>query len=263
MKYFHNIELQDSKITGLIVDPLANDPIFQNSDSGRIYFNSSTQTLRLNNGYQYIDISLPANFNNLIQTLGSNWITQNYTFNPTPYNELNNVSGLNANNSLFDVISQLDHAIKNVNGNSLMSLNDVIKTTPLETGNVIYYNGQNFTFTDINSIISDYGTLSLSNLNDVNLTNLADGNILVYNSASNKFKPASITYAQQDLQSTTAHTIHHTLNVQYCPIIIINAANNTAITDANITFTSINQIDIVLQTAAPIYVVLMATPSFT
>jgi len=263
MKYFHNIELQDSKITGLIVDPLSADPSFEQSDAGRIYFNSASQTLRLNNGQSYIDVSIPSNFNNLITTLGANWITVNYAFNPAPFNALDNISGLDANNSLFDVIAQLDHAISQTGGTSLLTLSDVVETTALVAGNVLYFNGDNFTFTDIDSLIANYGTITYLGLKDVDASNVADGDVFFYNAASQQFKAGSMVYTQEDFQNTISHTISHTLGVKYCGVTIINRSNDTLITNAAVTFTDVNQIDITLQTAAPIYVVLVATPALT
>lgn len=263
MKYFHNIELQDSKITGLIVDPLSTDPSFDQTDAGRIYFNSSTQTLRLNNGQEYIDVSIPANFNNLIATLGSNWITVNYAFNPAPFNALDNVSGLDANSSLFDVISQLDHAISQTGGSSLLTLSDVVETTTLVAGNILYFNGDNFTFADIDTLIANYGNITYLGLKDVDASDVADGDVFFFNAASQKFKAGSMVYTQEDFQNTTSHTITHTLGVKYCGVTIINRSNDTLITNATVVFTDINQIDITLPAAAPIYVVLVATPALT
>jgi len=262
MKYYHNIELQNSKITGLIADPLASDPSFSANEAGRIYFNVGTKTLRLNDGQEYIDINIPANFNNLIEVLGTNWINSDYTFNPTPFNEFHNVSDLDSNSSLFDVLKQFDDAMGAPP--SITTLQDV--STPegsIAAGSVIYYTGDNFTFADIDTLIENYGNLNFETLKDVDASNLEDGDIFFYDGGSQTYKPGSLVYFFEDLQATTGHTITHNLGVQYFPVTVVNRFTDSIITDAVVTFTNENQLDITLSAPTPISVIIITKPNLS
>jgi hypothetical protein len=260
MQYIDDIELIGGSIHGAKIENLNLDPDFFITDSGRIYFNISGTKLRLNNGVEWIDLSLPSNFSNLITTLGANWINTDFTFNPTEFNALTNITGLTSNDSLFDVISQLDNAINSNGGSTLLSLNDVAETTVLDAGDLLYYNGDNFTFTNIDAIIQTYGHINFSGLEDVSVTGAIANDIIVYDGAN--YVPANPFFFGTDYSSVIEHTIIHTLGVQLCGITVINANTFTVINDATIVFTDINTVDITLQIAAPIYVVLVSPLQF-
>ena len=107
MKLAGNLELINGYILGLHieeVDELDLDVVDSSrliSFNGSLYFNDgeSFKPLLFDNAYES---------NALIISLGTNWINENLTFNPVPFNELQNVDGLDSSSSLFDVISQLD-----------------------------------------------------------------------------------------------------------------------------------------------------------
>jgi hypothetical protein len=262
MKYFDDITLVGGSIHNAIIENLNQDPTFVDTDAGRLYFNSSSDTLRLNNGTEYIDVTLPTNFSALITTLGNNWITADFGFNPTPFNSLNNVSGLTANSTLFDVISALDTAISSSDGNALTSLSDVVETTELTTGDLVFYNGANFTFASVDDIIENYGQIKIGSLADVSAATPTDGAVLVYSAGTQTYNAVNPFYITQDLQNTTNHTINHTLGTTFCAVTVINASNGQIINNATITLASENVVSIALVSAAPVIVILMAPPSF-
>ena len=263
MQYYHNIELKNSKITNLVIDPLPDDPMFDVDEAGRLYFNTSTQTLRLNTGTEYVSISLPANFDNLTSVLGANWITTDYRFIPDPFNEFQNVDDLDGNSSLFDVLKQFDVAISGVTNSSLMDLSDVIVTDMLNAGNVIYYNGENFTFSSIDDVISNYGNLTLSSLTDIDVTDAQPNDSLFYDAINQVYKSGSIILTINDYQNVTNHSIEHNLNRKYVPVTVINRNDDSIITNAIVTYVDNNQIDIALPNPTPITVVITAPPNFS
>lgn len=263
MKYYSDIELQNSKITGLRLEPLDADPTFDVNDLGRIYFNQTTGIIKLNNGTAYIDVTIPSNFNDLITTLGNNWINSTYSFNPVPFNQFKNVNSLTENDSLYSVLAQLDTAISQISKSKLLDLSDVAVTQTVNAGDICYYTGDFFSFASIDSVIENYGHIEFVKLNDVDTTALAQNSIFLYDSVSSSLKAASLFYEDDDLQITTSHSITHNLGVKYCSVTLIDKSNDQLITDATVTFTDIGQIDITLANAAPIHYVLIANPKLS
>jgi len=257
MKYFGNIEVVGGQLVNLVVENRTTVP--DTSTTGRMYFDTDRNVLRLDNGVEYIDVTIPSDFNNLITTLGSNWINSTYTFNPTAFNTLDNVSGLTSNNSLFDVFSQLDSAITSAKVRNLTDLDDVASSGVVE-GNILFFNGAEYSFTSINSLLDSYSELKLASLRDVDVSSLTDGQVLVYNAASTTFKAQTIVQRYDDYQSNQNHLIIHTLGVQYCAFTLINTSTNTLITDAVVTFNDVNQITVSLPYAAPITAFMTAIP---
>jgi hypothetical protein len=260
MKFYGDIELEGSSILNAKIESLAADPAFNSIEAGRIYYNTTDNTLKLNNGSTYINTSLSANFDNLVASLGSNWINPDLSFNPTVFNALNNVSDLTSNSSLYNVIQQLDAAIQSSNL-GLLDLNDVTETAQLVAGDLLFYNGTNFTFTDIDTIVGSYGALTLNSLKNVDAATPSDGDFLIYNSVTQKFQNGTPFFYQDDFSNATDHLIAHDLGTQYCAVTIINRNNNQLITNATVTFADINQLQISLQTAAPITVILVGPPN--
>lgn len=258
MQYYGNIEVISGQVINLVVENRTSEP--DTTVAGRLYFDTNRSVLRLDNGTDFIDVTIPSNFNNLITTLGSNWINATYSFNPTAFNTLDNVHGLTSNNSLFDVIDQLDAAISTVKIRNLTDLNDVSASDVLE-GQVLFFNGAEFSFSNLSSLIQSYGDLKIESLTDVDVSSLTDGQVLVYNAASTTFRSQTIVQQYDDFQSIQNHLIIHTLGVQYCGLTLINTSTNTLITDAIVTFNDVNQITVSLSTPAPITAIMTAIPT--
>jgi hypothetical protein len=255
MKY-GDIELLNSSIYNLKVETLSTDPTFETTDTSRIYFNNTTNTYRYNNGSNYVDLSLPNNFMALINSLGNNWINEDFTFNPTPFNDLNTISGLTSNSSLYNVIVQLDTAIHNLAVPSLADLDDVTVPTNIEAGNILFYDTDGYTFTDINTLIENYSTLGINNLKDVVTTDAQNGGALIFNSSTNQYSILQTAIIIEDYYNETDHTITHDLGIMYVGVQIVNPDTNTIITQATVTYVDENSFNIVLATAQPILVIL-------
>lgn len=259
MQYFGDIEIINGSILNLKVENVSSLPTFSAEDSGRLLFNVTDGILILNDGTSYVNLSLPLNLNNIIDTLGSNWVTTEFGFNPAGFADFTNVVNLTGNSSLFDVLNQLDTAISEKLTNNLVDLQDIVETSGLSEGDALYYNGTDFTFGNISDLLINYGNLEINDLKNVDIVDIAAGDGLFYSAEQSKFVNRNIVFSYTDLESTLAHSIVHTLGVQYCGITLIDRVTNTLITDASITFTDINQVDILLPTPRPISAILVAS----
>lgn len=257
MKY-GDIELIKSKIYNLKVESLDTDPTFDTDDISRIYYNTDTNSYRFNNGTAYVDLSLPANYSTLIDTFGSNWINDDFTFNPTPFNALNTIDGLTSNDSLFNVIQQLDTAISNLSSPSMADLSDVSIPEGIAIGYTLVYTGTDqYTFLDMDTVISDYSTIKVINLHDVNAESLANGGSLIYDGSSETFSVKDQVIIIDDFYNTQTHAIAHNLGLQYLGVTVINAQTGITIPDATVQFTDVNNLSVSLSANAPIKVILM------
>ena len=110
---FGNIELI-GRIFGLKLELIEDTDQINLDELGRLYYNDSTQSVEVvtDDGIKSLQFGYDSD-NKLIETLGSNWINPDYSFNPVPFNELQNIAGLSSTDSLFDVITQLDSVIGN------------------------------------------------------------------------------------------------------------------------------------------------------
>jgi hypothetical protein len=108
MKINGNLEvLGESKIRVKEIE----DYQFNSDDSGLLY--TKYGQLFLNTGTKVSQIETTNRLNTLKSSLG-NWLLNDFSFNPLTFNNtFDNVSGLDANSSLLDVLSQLDSAISN------------------------------------------------------------------------------------------------------------------------------------------------------
>lgn len=254
MKYYGDIDLQGGGyILNLKVEKVNSIPSFLAEDEARmIYFNKE---LYLNDGNEYISLNFPSSINNINNLLGNEWVNSDYTFKPSTFNTLNNVSNLTSDSSLFDVITQLDSAIKNYNNFKLDDLEDVTVPTNINNGNILYYNGSVYTFTNINQIITNYADLNLNIIKNIDFSNLQNNYIMVYNSTTEKYEFKKAFYNYEDLSSNTLHTVKHDLGQKYCLVQIIDRSTDTIIKDATITFLDQNTLTVELTTPTPINVV--------
>jgi hypothetical protein len=110
---FGNIELI-GRIFGLKLELIEDTDQINLDELGRLYYNDSTQSVEVvtDDGIKSLQFGYDSD-NKLIETLGSNWINPDYSFNPVPFNELQNIAGLSSTDSLFDVITHLDSVIGN------------------------------------------------------------------------------------------------------------------------------------------------------
>lgn len=254
MKY-GDIELLNSKIFNLKVEELAVDPTFTVDERTRIYYNTATNSYKFNNGSNYVDLSLPANFLELINTLGSNWVNDDFTFNPTAFNNLHNVSNLTSDSNLFDVVEQLDTAIHNLAAPELDDLQDVTVPQNISTGQMLYFNTNGYTFADLDTLLENYSTIKIGTLKDV-ASNPTNGGSLVYDADANQYNVIQTSVVIKDFFNTISHSISHDLGVKYVAVTVIDAGTDTTITSAVVQYIDENALNITLPSAAPIIVIL-------
>ena len=141
-KIFGDVELVGGgKIINMAAEQFETDPVLEASEAGRIIYNTTEASYKYNNGSVWLAFEVSATSNDaLIETLGDNWINSDLSFNPTPFNNLDNISGLTANDSLYSVIAQMDAAITSaLNVVTLQGVSLNFAPGDLENNNIIYF----------------------------------------------------------------------------------------------------------------------------
>ena len=222
MKVLGDIDIRGGgKIINMAAEAVDTDPVLEASEEGRIIYNTTENAYKYNNGSTWLafEVSLSGS-DTLISTLGDNWINNDLSFNPAPFNALDNVSGLDSNDSLFSVIEQLDTAITSaLNVVTLQGVSLDFTAGDLSANNIIYFDGTNFVPGTVNDL--DTVELNLSEIQDVNITTPADNEQLVYQSGAWVNLPTHFQY--QDLSGTNStFVVNHNLGVQFCDVTIID-----------------------------------------
>ena len=221
-KVYGDVELlgggQDINLSG---EQLSADPTFDVADEGKVIYNTTEKTYKYNNGSAWVafEVSLTSSIE-LIETLGSNWINEDFSFDPTDFNALDNVTGLTAADSLFSVITQLDTGIteaKTVTTLQGVDLNFV--PGDLSSGNIIFYNGANFIPGTVNDL--DVVELGMGELSDSVVTDPENEQFMVYANGNWVNKPIFFKY--EELSGTlNTFTVNHSLNEQFCHVTVID-----------------------------------------
>jgi hypothetical protein len=260
MLYYGNIELVSGEILNCIVENLAQDPEFVRADSGRVYFNTTTGTLKYNNGIEYVDTA--GGFNApLVDTLGSNWINNDYSFNPEAFSNFSTVTNLSANSTLFTVLSDMDAAIGNFQLGSIFDIANVKETSTLQTGDICFFNGVDFTFASINNLINEYSAISTETLSDIEIVgNLESGNVFVWSSLLSKFVNTPIFYNYTNYSSAVSFTVTHNLGVLYPFVNVVNPGNNQTITPTSVIYIDENQLIVNISSPSPVVINVIGVP---
>lgn len=263
MKYGDIQLLSGSSLYNVTIEELADDPTFTQADVSRIYYNTATNSYRFNNGTTYVDLSLPANFMALISTLGTSWVNTDFTFNPTLFNAFKSVSDLTANNSLYDVLFQMDAAIGKLEAPALADLSDVTIPGGIENGEILYFNNNQYTFGTVDDLIENFSTIKVATLKDVNSTSPIDGGSLVYNATQQQYNIVQTSIGIEDFFLTTDHSISHSLGVKHLSVTVIDAETDRVINNPTIQFIDANSLDIQLTSPAKIIVILTVPYGFS
>lgn len=260
MLYYGNIELVSGEILNCIPENLSQDPTFVSTDMGRIYYNTTTNTLKYNNGSEYVDTS--GAFNTpLVDTLGANWINSDYSFNPIAFGSFSTATNLSANSTLFTILAGLDYAIGNFQLGSIFDIKDVKETTTLAVGDICYYNGADFTFTSINDLINEYSSISTNTLSDISITgSLQSGEIFVWNEKNNKFQNTPIFYNYNNYSANVSFTVNHDLGILYPFVNVINPGNNEIIPITSIVYINENQLIVNIASPSSVVINVMGVP---
>jgi hypothetical protein len=250
MKFFGNIELINGEIINLKVEEVSeldtNDTTKPNhliAYDGNLYFNNG-------NGFRLIQLS-DTSASPLLLTLGQEWINEDLTFNPNNFNDFSNVSDLTSENSLYDVLFQLDQAISNVTQNSIAQLNDVLISN-LETGDILVSIDDMLTNIPLETAIKNYGNINIKDLQDYATTNtLINNDIVIWNSSNSKFTNKRSFYKTNNNSNTSSYVVSHNLNSLYCFVEVIDKLTNTKIPSSGYTvyYDNINTLAVNLESA--------------
>lgn len=223
MKTIGDIELVGGSILNLNAESLATDPAFTADDEGRIIYNTTTNEYRFNNGSEWVAFQSDAvsSSTTLRDTLGTEWVNSNFSFNPTQLNLFDNVSGLTSNSSLYDALNQLDSAITtSLNVTKLQDV-DLDFTSGLEVNNIVYYNGSEFVNGTVNDL--DLVELDLSELDDVTFSSLKANEIAAYNGSEWVNRP--LVYTFDDLSGANqVFNVNHNLGTRFVSVTIFDRA---------------------------------------
>jgi hypothetical protein len=258
---YGDITLINGRILNLKSELGTSLPTFNSNDVGRLFFVSTDGTLRVNDGNEWVTIqfSNTENSSPLLVTLGTNWINNDLSFNPTPFNDLDNISGLTANSTLYSVIAALDAAITGLSSQHLADLGDTAFGS-LAAGDIVIWSGTAFTNISLNNLAESRLTLNTTSLKDVTqLDAYVPGDVLVFSASEEKFANRQVSYTYTNTATDSEFLISHQLGVRYPLVQIINYATNTSITTGySISYDGANELTLTLDTAAPVIVIVYA-----
>ena len=261
MQYIGDIELINGKIINLKVDPIIDLPIFSEDDEGRLIYNITDKSLYFNNGTSYSPLQVASQTSYpLVQSLGNIWLNSDFSFNPTPFNNLPILSGLSANDSLFSVISQLTNSIDSLSNVNIDSIDGVIVNN-LQQGDILYYDGTEFINVPVDNIPGFSINLSLGQLENVVVPQSPTSNeSLFFNSSTNRYESTKWTYRYDNATTQTTHTVVHNLGVKYGSVTVINTLTDTVVTPTSIIFDSTNQLTVTVSPSLPVIIIFSVIP---
>lgn len=260
MKFYGDIELVNGSILNLKVEEV--DTIdLESVDSNRLVVYQGA--LYFNNGVGYYPLMFDNAFteNTLILSLGQNWLNENQSFNPTPFNALENVSGLTADDSLFTVISQLDSAITSLSIDSIFDLSDVTQSSALAEGQVLLYGVDSFYNLTLQSAFDSYVDFNIQDAADFQVNvELSSYNLLLWDANINKFTNSKSYYTYSSDISQASYTVLHYLGKQYCIVEVIDKTTNLKIPSDQYTveYFSDNILGVNLNTAAIAHIIVFS-----
>src|SRR6185312_5722652 len=250
MKYYGDIELISSEIINCFIESVATLPVFVSSDVSRIIYNTTNNQYYYNNGTQYVPFQVASQTAEpLIETLGNNWINDDYSFNPAPFNALNFVTPqLSGTDSLFTVFERLDATLDDL---SNITLDDIVgfSINNPQAGDIMYYDGSNF----INSPLAElpnFGlVISLSELSDCSIEVTPTNNeSLFFNSSTNKFTSYKTMFRYEQDAPQATHVVTHNLGQLFCFVQVWNTSNNALLSPATVIANSNTQLTVTLNT---------------
>lgn len=144
MKYYGDIELVNGKIINFKIDPRETLPESVSDDEGKLIYNLQNKQLYYSTGEEFLPLQVASEDSEpLITSLGREWLNPDYSFNPTPFNNLTFVSGLASTDSLLTVIQKIDQALVEIDDIDLNDINGVNVENP-SAGDVLYFDGENW-----------------------------------------------------------------------------------------------------------------------
>jgi len=250
MKLYGNIELISGKIINLVIDEVETLDITDTSTPNKIIVNNNK--LYFNDGisgYRLLQFSENEYNSPVITSLGP-WFNEDLSFNPTEFNNLDNVSDLTSNDSLFTVIQQLDEAISNVTQSNVSDLNDVMINSVAD-GDILLSVSNTFVNIPISQAILNFGDVRIYNAQDFEeSTTIQHNDILSWNSTSLKFNNKKCFYRYSSSYSQSSYIVTHSLGIQYCMVECINKSSNQKIksSDYDVVYNNSNYLTITFNT---------------
>jgi hypothetical protein len=244
------VKLERGKIVELKIDSVPSPPVFDANEEGAFTFSLSDRVLRFNDGEKLVGLNTTVSEDpNLKASLGSNWLNDDLSFNPVPFNALPGISGLSSNDSLFDVIDQITTLIDNV---STISLSDiVVPGNPPEMSVVAYLSGDLIMVQIDQALEGSTFSLTFDNLRGFDITDTTEGNMVLFND-SDELVSKKTHYTYENLTESDAHLVTHNLGILHCGVFCIDPSTNTMLTPQSVTFTTTNQLVINLTEAKPL-----------
>lgn len=234
------VELKGGKVLDLTIGSVPTPPTFDANNAGRFTFSESDGVLRFNNGLGLVALNTTASENpNLIESLGSNWLNSDFSFNPAPFNNLDVISGLTTDDSLFDVIEQLSEGIQEFNTIETSQLVAPPGTPDLY---VLMHLAGDLVFTNIETLLNSSSiSLDFDNLSGFNIDSTKQGNMLVFDAAGDLVS-RDLSYTYVSFTASDAHVINHNLGQKYVSVFCINPSTDKAIQPLEIEFITNNQL---------------------
>jgi hypothetical protein len=239
------VNLESGKIINMVLESTVNPPSFNSAKAGEFSFSTSDRVLRFNDGIQFIALNTTISEDpNLKVSLGSNWLNEDLSFNPVPFNDLPNIHDLDSTSSLFDVIDQIAVLIDNA---STITIEDIdVSQVVTPDMSVLAYNAGEVIFVEIEQVLEGSQiSLTFDNLKGFDITDVTHGNAILFNECGDLVsKNVSFTYTMYT--TSIAHTITHELGVKHCAVYCIDPATDMMVTPVSVYFNSVNELTVTL-----------------
>lgn len=237
------VELINGKIVTLSVDSVSTAPNFDAARAGEFTFSDDDKVLRFNNGENLVPLNTTVSENpNLITSLGDNWLNNDLSFNPVPFDALTTVS-VDGNDDLFVVISQLDEAIAGLSDITLGEID--VPESSTEWGIATYREGVLW-IEPIGTVLNNSSVqIKLSNISGFAIDDYTEGNMLAFND-DRELVSKRTHYRYENLTANPSHIITHNFGEKYVSVFCINPKNNKMIIPTEIDFSTSNQCNVFL-----------------
>jgi hypothetical protein len=249
------VKLEGGKIVNLVIDSIPSAPSFNAENAGEFTFSISDKVLRFNDGEKLVALNTTVSEDpNLKASLGSNWLNEDLTFNPVPFNDLPGISGLTGNDSLFDVVDQLANIVANVSSIKLSDI-DMSNFSNANDMSVIGYLSGDLLLFDIEQILEGSTfNLTFDNLNGFDITDTTRGNMVFFDNNDNLVSKKT-HYTYTNYTKSVSHSIPHNLGTQFCVIYCIDPSTSppTLITPTGIDYITENEATVHFDTAKSLH----------
>jgi hypothetical protein len=246
------VELAGGKIVDLTIDSVSIPPTFDPSDKGEFTLSDSDGVLRFNTGSGLVSLTSSVSENpNLIESLGSEWLNSDLSFNPVPFNSLPILSGLTNTDSLYNVIVQITEAIED---QSTVDTTQLLAPPGTADLNVLAHLGGDVLFLPFEVIVAGSSiTLDFNNLEgfDIGRNDDIQGNMLVFNDVGNLVS-VNVSYTYTNFTANATHVVNHNLNEKYVSVFCIDPSTDEWIQPDSISYITENQLLITLDSSRPL-----------